>query len=222
MSGEPRIAGDASRPGTPEPIPAQIEIRNPKSAMSPGCVASESAAAGTPDIGATSLSILLSRHVLRDGETVLLVIRPSVWFIVLTSLQFLAITAILMIGARLLGDERLPGRVINYHQAGVVLMIGRLLWAGLQWMGRIHILTDLRALRMSGVARVRIEDCPLRKIARVRLVRPLRERVAFAGTIEIIPFDDQHPIQFWQTINRPRHVHAIINQAVLKARQGPT
>src|SRR5438309_1694149 len=38
----------------------------------------------------TSLAILLARHLLRDGELVILILKPSLWFILLTSMRFIA------------------------------------------------------------------------------------------------------------------------------------
>ncbi len=37
---------------------------------------------------------MLARHILRDGEVVLLVTKPSLWFILLSSLRFMAIVSI--------------------------------------------------------------------------------------------------------------------------------
>src|SRR5687768_8052066 len=61
--------------------------------------ASEGAAgAATADAApsATSLATLLSRHILRDGEIVILLLKPSPLFILLTSLRFVAIAALLV------------------------------------------------------------------------------------------------------------------------------
>ena len=54
--------------------------------------ASEGAGAATVDAPptATSLATLLTRHILRDGELVLLLLKPSLWFILLSSLRFVA------------------------------------------------------------------------------------------------------------------------------------
>ena len=54
---------------------------------------SEGAATVAPPT-ATSMATLLSRHVLRDGELVVLLLKPSAWFILLSSLRFIAIVVI--------------------------------------------------------------------------------------------------------------------------------
>ena len=165
---------------------------------------------------ASSLGTLVTRHILRDGEVILLILKPSLWFIVFNSLRFATAVAILMIGAKVF-DQRLHLKPAVYLEAGIFLLAGRVMWAVLQWMGRLYILTDLRILRLSGIFNVDIFDCPLRKVRRTRLVYTIKERLLGLGTIEIIPRDENQPLGFWQTIRRPAQVHeqivATINRA---------
>jgi hypothetical protein len=82
------------------------------------------------------------------------------------------------------------------------------------------VLTDLRILRISGVFNVHIFDCPLRKVARTRLLFTARERVVGTGSVEIIPLAEDQPDGVWQTIGRPRAVHEQVVAAINKAKQG--
>jgi len=165
---------------------------------------------------ATSVATLLTRHILRDGETVLLLLKPSLWFILFGSLRFIAVALILVISFELW----LPRYLHLAVEAGVLLITARVAWAILHWMGRLYLLTDLRILRLSGVFTTEIFDCPLRKVARTRLVPTFRERLLGLGSIEIIPSDDQRPCSTWQTIARPAHVHEQIQRAIARAKQG--
>jgi hypothetical protein len=105
-------------------------------------------------------------------------------------------------------------------EAGVFLIAGRLMFALLQWTGRLYVLTDMRIVSITGVFTAHVFDCPLRKIARTRLIYSTRERVCALGSIEIIPSADEIPVGLWQTIARPRAVHDQIVAAVNKAKQG--
>lgn len=174
--------------------------------------ASAGAAAATP------LAALLTRHLLRDGELVVLILKPSIWFIPLSAWRFITAVVIGMIAARLFID-----RAVNpllYLEAGAFLIAGRLMWAVLQWTSRVYVLTDMRIARISGVFNVSIFDCPLRKVARTRLISPMRERLLRIGSIEIIPSDDDLPVWAWQTVPRPVQVHELIVATINKARQG--
>lgn len=165
-----------------------------------------------------SLAALLVGHVLRDGELVLLILKPSVWYVAVSSLRFIAVVATAVLAAKLYQD-RLPESATLIFQAGVFLVAGRLMWAVLQWMGRLYILTDMRIIRLSGVFGIDIYDVPLRRIARTRLVYTTQERLLRLGSIEIIPQDEDLPIGSWQTIARPRQVHKQVIAAINRARR---
>src|SRR5688500_4749661 len=181
--------------------------------------ASETGAA-TADVAAPfapSLAALLTRHILRDGELVILILKPSIWFIPLSAIKFIAAVLILLIAAHLF-DEQLPSRTLVYVELAIFVLAGRLMWAVLQWMGRLYVLTDLRVVRISGVFNPDIFDCPLRKIERARLFGSIRERIVGRGSIEFVPMDDTCPIGIWQTISKPDEVHAQVEATLRRAR----
>lgn len=186
--------------------------------------ASEGAGAATADAAAptaTSLATLLSRHILRDGEVVILLLKPSPLFILLTSLRFIAIVALLVTSIFLFDlNDRFHLNTLAVIEAGIFLAAGRLMIAVLQWMARLYVLTDLRVLRISGVFNVQIFDCPLRKVARTRVHQSTRDRLLGVGSIEIIPLADHAPEGVWQTISKPRLVHEQLVATINKAKQG--
>lgn len=200
------------------PIRRRIAAR--LTGMHPSESGGATAAAPVDEAPVNSLVTLLTRHILHDGELVILILKPSLWFILLQSLRFIAGTLILVIAARVYQHELPLHTPIRVAAIGVVAMLARLMWSSLQWMGRFYVLTDMRIIRLQGVFAIDIFDCPLRKIARLRRVTTTRERVLGLGSIEIIPFDDQLPIGLWQTIARPRVVYQEIVKAINRAKQG--
>jgi hypothetical protein len=188
----------------------------------PTLLPSESAAAAaTPAdvVAAPPLATMLTRHILRDGELIVLTLKPSVWYIPFSSLRFCAVVLIVMIAAQIL-NEQLSFHVRTVMELGALALAGRLMWALLQWMSRLYILTDLRVVALSGIFTADIFDCPLRKIARVRIVSTMKERPLNVGSIEIIPFDDSYPVGIWQMVPRPREVHKVIVSTMNRAKQG--
>lgn len=178
------------------------------------------AGAAVAPAAAPSLAALLTRHVLRDGELVILLLKPSFWFIILSSLRFAGIVLLLMIGTKVFDDYLPPLNRLAVMEAGIFLIAGRVMWAVLQWSSRLYVLTDLRIVAIGGVFNVQIFDCPLRKIARTRLVFSSRERIFRLGSIEIIPLSDDQPDGLWQTIAKPKLVHEQIVATINKAKQG--
>ncbi len=160
------------------------------------------------------LATLLTRHVIRDGELILLILKPSRWHIVMSSARFAAVVLILLIGVHLHPRIHMP----TYIEAGVFCIAGRLMWAVLNWMGRLYILTDQRIVRLSGVFSIEIFDCPLRKISRTRLFSSFGERLLRLGSIEIVPQDECRPCGVWQTIAKPVKINEQINAAIRRAK----
>jgi hypothetical protein len=164
----------------------------------------------------TSLAALLTRHILRDGELVLLILKPSLWFIVLGAMRFAAVVLIGIIAAKLW----IPHAGTRAAEVGAFLITARVMGAVLQWMGRLYVLTDLRVLRLSGVFNVDIFDCPLRKVSHARMYRTFRERLLRLGSIEIVPAMDGCTPGDWRTIKRPVEVLETIEATVRRAKQG--
>jgi len=168
---------------------------------------------------ATSLGTLLGSHVLRDGELVLLILKPSLWFIAFNSLGFALATASTA-AALALVDHRMHDNF--YFESALFVITGRVMWAVLQWMGRLYILTDQRVLRITGIFGVEVFDCPLRKVVRARMVSTSREKVVGVGSIEIIPADEAVPSAIWQTIAKPKEILERLRAAITRAKQSGT
>ena len=168
----------------------------------------------------TSLAALLSRHILRDGEIVILLLKPSLWFVLLASLRFAAVALLLMAAAHVFDDHISGNTKRLIIEVGIFLILARLMWAVLQWTSRLYVLTDLRIISIAGVFNAQVFDCPLRKVARTRLIAAMSERLLRLGSIEIIPVSDDAPEGIWQTVSRPRQVHEQIVAAINKSKQG--
>jgi hypothetical protein len=214
------------RPTTdPTPPPRFVRARRLQDSQravitEPPMHASESAAVASPR--ATSLATLLTGHVLRDGEIVLLVLKPSLWFIVFQSILFAAAVLLLLLVARVFGDRLSFVHRVAYIEAAVFLIAGRMMWAVLQWIGRLYVLTDQRIIRLAGVFTVDIYDCPLRKVARTQITSSVKEKLCRVGSIEIHPKEEFCPVGLWQTVPHPLEVNEQINAAIHKAQSGGT
>jgi hypothetical protein len=165
---------------------------------------------------ATSQAALLAGRVLRDGEVVLLVLKPSPWMIVFNSLRLAGAALLVVLAAHFFRE--LPARSFHFYvEAAVFIVAGRVMWAVCQWMGRLYVLTDQRILRIAGVFNIEVFDCPLRKVAGTHVAYSLKERFCHVGSIEIHPRDESMPVGLWQTIRRPVEVNETIVAAINRA-----
>lgn len=184
------------------------------------CAAESPAATGNIGAATTSLVALLTRHVLSDGEVVILILKPSFWFILLQSLRFIAAMLIVMLVVQININRFQPQTVLRIGEFCIMASLIRLMWATLHWMGRYYILTDLRLIRLAGVYGLEIFSCPLRRVARVRRMPTFSERLVGTGSLEIIPLDETSPVGYWQTIARPKEVILEVLAAISRAKQG--
>ena len=173
--------------------------------------------------GSSSLASLLAGRVLRDGEVVKLILKPSLWFIVYQSFLFVAIVVGCWFAYVNLGSPKPQSYRTTYGNIAVVFITGRLMLATLQWMGRYYLLTDQRVLRIAGVFNVDVKDCPLRKISLVQVGANAFERLARIGDIEIISKQTEAsesssaPTEvglIWQTVPKPMEVLEKINDEI--------
>ena len=172
-----------------------------------------------PARASSSLAALLTGHILQDGELILLILKPSRWFILLSSLRWAAAIAILLVAAKVYGDA-LPGKNGLYLEAGIFVLAGRIMFAVLQWMSRLYVLTDMRIVRLTGIFSPTLFDCPLRKVQFTRVSYTTRERVLGLGSIEIVSADPDCGAAQWQTIAKPVEIHEQIVAAIQRAKQG--
>jgi hypothetical protein len=149
---------------------------------------------------------------LHQDETILLLTKPSILFIFITSFRFV-LTVLLF--ALLLVNVAPSINSRSVSLAATVIVLGRLIWALLVWTSHIYILTDQRIITIKGVLNVAIFQATLRKMQRTTLYKPLYQRVFGLGTIgfataaAVTNFDST-----WLMIPRPHQTHEQIVAAI--------
>jgi hypothetical protein len=146
---------------------------------------------------------------------ILLAIKPSGWFVLLTSWPVLVVAATVAAAAMLAGGLLafdLPDRTICLFCLGAALL--RVLFACAQWVGNLYLLTSRRVLNLSGVARVSIEQCPLDRIGQTRLTASAGESLLALASLV---FQDRHGealVPAWVCLSQPLEVKQAVDQAI--------
>lgn len=186
--------------------------------------ASEAAGVAVADASrSSSLAVLLTGHILRDGEVVLMALKPSLWFIAFQSMRFAAVVVLSFFLARILGDRYnvvLISQRVLLRELAVFLVAGRVMYAMMQWMGRLYVLTDQRLIRLAGVFTIDVADLPLRKAAQADVTATIRERLVGCGSVVVTPKAADAPVHAWQTVAEPEEVHRRIQAAIGRAQSG--
>ena len=180
---------------------------------------SPSAGPATPTVAADAGA---PAGILQDGEAIILAIKPSRWFVLLTSLPVLVVSALVAGAAYVLdrvfhvGCPREAAYLVCSVAAGV-----RVILACFQWQGRLYLLTNLRVMRISGVMRRDIFSCRLRKLRRAAASATIAERVLGIGSLFFQPADPDArgpgPQGTWINVPRPAEVEHIVNEAIRRS-----
>jgi len=153
--------------------------------------------------------------VLAPDEIVILVLRPSALYIVLSSLGTLA--ASVVIATTLAWTSTFawsawsePGGIA----VGVLLAAARLTWGWLDWYTHAFVLTDRRVIARRGVLRTALYEAPLVMIQNTVVVQSLRERIFGLGTIGFATAGRSTFDAYWETVRRPFVLHGQVLDAV--------
>jgi len=159
---------------------------------------------------------VLPASMLHEDETILLLLKPSPLFIVLTSLRFVLGVLLVAILAVRVFDLSASSVVTNNHVAilATLLVIGRLVWALTVWTSHIYVLTNQRIITIKGVFNLSMTQAQLRKIQRTTLYRPFVERLFGLGSIGFATAATTDFDSTWIMISRPLAVHEQIVAAI--------
>lgn len=168
----------------------------------------------------TSEEAVASSIQLDGDEIIQLSIKPSLWFIPVVSLRFVAAAGLLAtvgtFATRGSGSEL--GSLIV--QVLVILVIVRLALAALQWASRLYVLTNRRAMRFRGVLSVDVSECPLAKIREPELCVAAYQRGLRLGTIRMHPTAPELARVEWEQVAGAAEVHELLVRAIRRSQSG--
>jgi uncharacterized membrane protein YdbT with pleckstrin-like domain len=165
------------------------------------------------------LAVAVPARLLEDGEIVILAIKPSGWFVVLSSFPVLvaaaAVAAVVHFTGEFLGSQATQRAVLALC---VVAACVRVLVGALQWMSRLYVLTDRRVIRVRGVLHEEVCQRLLRQIANVTLAASAPERLMGVGSLYLDVAGGAAGSIDWTYLARPGEVRQIVADAVSRAK----
>jgi hypothetical protein len=176
-----------------------------------------SAAAVKTSAVASEEPLSIADQILDGGETVLLAIKPSLWFVLFDAARWMFLGGTLLLISAFSSFQVTWVSRQTIGQLGAAIVIVRFGMAFLRWVSRFYILTNRRVMRVRGVFKVDILSCPLLSIRRTEITIGPHEKVTRLGTIlfasDEVPCDDFH----WFQINKVEEVHERIRRAIDRA-----
>ncbi len=179
-------------------------------------VAANSGATDAQELVVDQLQSALPAGLLADDEIVVLMLRPSLLFVGLSSLASLTIIAVVTLTLALLAIRIiwLPWSELAAYAMGAAVATARLLWQCLEWWGLVYVLTDRRVIRRTGVLQVSIFEAPLRNIQHTSIFQPFRERIFGLGSIGFATAGSDVFDAFWVMIRQPYAVHKVVMETI--------
>lgn len=167
-------------------------------------------------ISAERVGTMLPADLIQDDEVVILLLRPSPLYIVLSSAGGLVAVALVALLLAYLARSfpRVGWTDTQAFGLGFGLAALRLGWQTLDWWCRVFVLTDRRVLRRMGVLRVAVFETELRNIQHTSVLRRLRERIWGLGTIGFATAGSDVFEAFWVMVPQPFVVHKTVVEAI--------
>ncbi len=167
---------------------------------------------GLPTNRATTI---LPADLLQGDEIIILLLKPSPWYILLASLEALGVLAgVVCVAIWLTQQFDQPSGAQGLVLLGVSLGMIRIAWQALQWIGAVYVLTDRRVIRVRNFFRPEVFQTELKKLQHTDLIFSVRERLFGLGTIALATAGTGVPEAYWLMIRRPLAVHRKIVQAI--------
>ena len=171
------------------------------------------------EVSGPDVAALLPEELLQPSEVIVLMIKPSPWYILLGSFRALVIIIVLAMAVSCLTRYDL----VNISRQDIILataglVIVRLFWQLLDWLCRVYVLTDRRIIRVKGVVRVEVFEANLKQIQNTNCYFSLRERLFGLGTIGFATAGTATYEAYWLMIARPLHVHQTVVQTLERYR----
>jgi uncharacterized membrane protein YdbT with pleckstrin-like domain len=152
---------------------------------------------------------------LSPDEIVILVLRPSLLYIPLSSLGTLGASAIIAVTLAWASMyEWSAWSEAGGISVGVIVACARLSWAWLDWYTHVFVLTDRRVIARRGILRTALYEAPLVQIQNTVVVQSLRERIFGLGTIGFATAGRSTFDAFWEMVRRPFVVHGQVLDAI--------
>lgn len=171
------------------------------------------AGSATADISITFLPAL------QDGEIILLMIKPSTWSVLVSSLPTFGVLGLLWL-ATAAAPAILGLRFLTPRQAGIAcISLGmlRLLLAAFAWMARMYLLTNRRVIRVSGLTGGDVRDCLLKQVRQMFLFASGPERLFGLASLYFRCDCGDMPELSWTHLGDAQAVQEAIEKAIRNA-----
>lgn len=176
--------------------------------------------AAEPADAAGLTDVPVEAKLLADGEIVILSIKPSPWFVLLSSAPVLILAAAIAAGTVIAQQAQvLPDKYRAVYLLAAAVACVRLAAACVQWLGLRYVLTDRRILRLRTLPATTVFELTLDVISEAAPSVSLPARLLRVGDVAFL---DERGRPFgvaWVCVANCRTICGTINQAIQRHRR---
>ena len=163
--------------------------------------------------------VAVEQKLLADGEVILLSIKPSRWFVLLTSLPVGVLAAFIAGGAAVAQHfGSLPDEYEIVYVLGAAAVLVRLVAACVQWLGLRYVLTDRRILRLRTLPATTVFELPLSVVTEAGVSASPPEKLFRCGSVVFLDGDRRTFDVAWVCVAGPRQVARTVDEAIERYR----
>lgn len=162
---------------------------------------------------------LLPANLLSGDEIVILLLKPSLWFVLFRSFRWIAAMALVVWLIGYFGHLLPIAKNSTVVNVVVAIAAARVGFAMLDWAARSYVLTNRRVMRVRGIFNVDLFECQLTRIQNTYLTLTWYERLFGLGSITFTTAGTAGADPAWVNISRPLEVHEHVRAAINKAQR---
>ncbi len=161
-------------------------------------------------------AVLLPADLISGDETIIFAIKPSLWYVVFDSTNWVLAALCMIAGASFWADSFNLSEP-QFMSAVLAVLSLRIGLALLRWVSRFYVLTNRRVMRVRGVSRPDIYECPLVNIRNTTVTTSFPEALTRLGTIKFVTTDPADSLRVWRAVADADNIHNQIRKAIERA-----
>ncbi len=161
-------------------------------------------------------AMLLPADLIGGDETIIFAIKPSPWYIVFDSANWV-IGSLCLVACASWFAEFVRLSESQFMSAVLTVLALRIGLALLRWVSRFYVLTNRRIMRVRGVHKPDVFECPLVNVRNTNYTTSFPEALTGLGTLNFMIHNPEDRMGRWKNVKDPEYIHTEVRKAIERA-----
>ncbi len=160
---------------------------------------------------------LVPPDLIGGGESIIFAIKPSPWFILFDSINWIVVTLVILAAAGWIAEIVSNISESRLMTSMLAIMGARIGVAMLRWVSRSYVLTNRRVMTIQGVFKSEVFECPLVNIRNTAITANFGESLTRLGTLHFVLAPEGDRRVAWANVTHPQEIHTEVRKAIRRA-----